>query len=65
MKRQTIKFYANGVTYMGWKYVDKTTYREVMNWIRSGNSVVIGKQWYSWINRPSLILNKTIMRLLK
>lgn len=42
-KRDTVVFYSEGLTtYHGWQYVNKTTWREVRNWLRSGNEVMVG-----------------------
>jgi len=43
-KKKTIRFYNSFGTYMGWKYLTKVTYLELLNWIRSGNILKFQKQ---------------------
>jgi len=49
-KKKTIRFYAsteNGLKYTGWEYLDKSKIRNYRNWLRSGNTLIVGKNIYN------------------
>jgi hypothetical protein len=39
MPKPTIRFYNHLGTYMGWKYLTQVTYFELLNWLKSGNTL--------------------------
>jgi hypothetical protein len=55
MEKQTIIFYTGSRFYKGWKYLKNTTCKEIVNWLRSGNYVVVGKEVFSWQDRAWFI----------
>ena len=62
---QTIRFYTSGGQYMRWTYLNKTSYHNsVLNWIRSGNFIMIGNRRIDWINRSILHINKYYSKLI-
>ena len=65
MKRQTFRFYTDSGHYKGWKYLRRGNYTELLNWIRSGNYVMINAHKITWINRQLLFLNSFYDSLLK
>ena len=57
MKRATVRFYTEDGKYMGWQWLNTTTFRELRNWVRSFNAFKIHKHTYSLINWGSFILS--------
>lgn len=43
-KKQTIRFYTSTDRYVGWNYLHKTTYFDIVDWIRSYNYIMINEQ---------------------
>ena len=56
MRTQTIRFYTKDYKYTGWEYFKAKNYRRYSNWIRSGNSLVVGDTRYYKINYSSFLL---------
>ena len=44
IKMTTIKYYTNENKYMGWNKYSNKNYLELINWINSGNYVVINNK---------------------
>ena len=69
MKAQTVRFYTDGGKYMGWCYLNKTNYyNQIVNWLRSGNSVMVRLPDYdhkvNWTNRNLFVLNTHLYQLI-
>jgi len=55
-KKQTVRFYADGNIYKGWQYVYTVSFREARNWLRSGNTLVVGKKVFNSFSSETSIL---------
>ena len=54
-KQLTIRYYTDSGMYKGWEYLKNASYLSVSNWIRSGNSVMIEKNVFNWVNKTKLL----------
>lgn len=43
-KKTTLRFYNSSDKYVEWKYLSDITYFEILNWIKSGNYILVKDQ---------------------
>ncbi len=43
-KEQTIRFYTAAERYVGWQYLSRITYFELLNWLNSKNYIMLNER---------------------